>query len=92
VRARIRSAWAAFAALLVIGSPEIARACSVCMSGTEDENRLAFILTTVFMTFLPLGMIGGMVWYLRRRHLALAAARQAAYLADLSGRTRPIAD
>ncbi len=50
-------------------------ACAVCGVGLE-ESRLAFILTTAFLTFLPLMMIGGTIWWLRRRALALAEGDQ----------------
>jgi hypothetical protein len=54
-------------ATLWLAHPGIAAACSVCMSGREDENQLAFILTTVFLTFLPLGLIGGVILWVRNR-------------------------
>ena len=63
--------WLSAVAVLVVWSPELSQACSVCSAGREDENRLAFILTTAFLTFLPLSMIGGCVWYLRGRYLQL---------------------
>ena len=53
----------AAAALLFPGAAE---ACAVCGPGTE-ESRVAFILTTAFMTALPLALIGGVVSWLRRR-------------------------
>ncbi len=40
--------------------------CPVCFSATE-ENRYAFMWTTVFMTFLPLGLIGGVIYWFRRK-------------------------
>ena len=52
-------------------APSAALACAVCAGGTSD-NRIEFILTTALLTFLPLGLIGGVIWYLRRRYLALA--------------------
>jgi hypothetical protein len=55
---------ALFALLLL--APDVARACSVCFSGT-DETRLMFLLTTGLLTFLPLALIGGLVFYVRRR-------------------------
>ncbi len=66
-----KNLWLSAVAVLVVWSPELSQACSVCSAGREDENRLAFILTTAFLTFLPLSMIGGFVWYLRRRYLQL---------------------
>ena len=56
---------------LLLLAPGLAQACPVCFSG-EDANRLAFTTTAVFMTFLPLIMIGGTVYWLWR----LAQARQ----------------
>ena len=63
--------FASVLALAIVLSPQLASACAVCMTGKEDETRLAFIVTTAFMTFLPLGLIGGFVWWLRRRALAM---------------------
>jgi hypothetical protein len=58
---------------LVIGlaTPKLAVACAVCGGGTAD-NRIEFILTTAFLTFLPLILIGGVVYGLRRRYLQVA--------------------
>jgi len=52
-------------------SPSVVLACSVCQGGTAD-NRIEFILTTALLTFLPLGLIGGVIFGLRRRYLSLA--------------------
>ncbi len=71
-----KSAWLPAVAVLIVWSPEISQACSVCSAGREDENRLAFILTTAFLSFLPLSIIGGFVWYLRRRSLELGLAAE----------------
>ncbi len=52
--------------------PASAWACAVCVTGQEDETRNAFLLTTVFMSALPLAMIGSIVgwllWRVRRLH------------------------
>jgi hypothetical protein len=53
-------------------TPHAALACSVCYSA-NDGNRLAFLLTTIFLSFLPLGIIGGVVYWLWR-HVAARAA------------------
>ncbi len=55
-------------ALLLL--PGAAGACSVCFSATE-ENRIAFIATTVFLSVLPLSLLGGIGWWLRRRVLEM---------------------
>ena len=66
---RIGITW--LAPVLAAALPRAAAACAVCSGGTTD-NRLEFIATTAFLTFLPLGLMGGIFWYLRRRYLALA--------------------
>jgi len=63
VRGAIRSLCAA----LVVGSPEIAQACSVCSAGRDDEVRAAFVGTTIFLSVLPPVAIGAGVLWLRRR-------------------------
>lgn len=45
---------------------DLAHACPSCASPLE-ENRQAFVDTTILLTVLPLAMIGGFVWWLRRR-------------------------
>ena len=55
-------------AMLLVVAPRAGQACSVCFSAT-DANRAAFILTTGFLTFLPLRLIGGLGWWVRRRYL-----------------------
>ncbi len=63
--ARGRRLWAPVFALAVVAWPRWADACSVCMSGREDENQLAFLLTTAFLSIAPLAMIGGIALYIR---------------------------
>ncbi len=53
--------------------PRAAAACAVCTSGREDETQLAFLLTTIFMSILPLAIVGGGVWWLVRRSRQLNA-------------------
>ena len=72
---------AAALALLLVAAPRLAEACAVCMSGREDENQLAFILTTIFLSVLPPACIGGAIYWLVRR------ARQAE--ADEAARREP---
>lgn len=59
---------------LALWLPRVAEACSVCGVGQDDETRRAFILTTAFMTVLPLAMFGGIVWWFVRRARALEAS------------------
>ena len=53
--------------VLTVIFPDVAHACPVCFDSRE-ENRVAFIATTAFLTFLPLGLIGAMVFTLFRLH------------------------
>ena len=61
--------------LVSIALPRIASACAVCFSG-RDETRLAYVLTTVLLTALPLALLGGFLWWLRRRARALECETQ----------------
>jgi hypothetical protein len=54
------------ALLLVVALPDVAHACPVCFD-PRDENRVAFLATTVFMSLFPLGMVGGLGLWLRKR-------------------------
>jgi hypothetical protein len=49
---------------------ELAHACPSCASPLE-ENRQAFVDTTIFLTVVPLMMIGGFIWWLRRKLRAM---------------------
>ena len=51
---------------LVAILPETVSACPVCFD-SSDENRQAFIATTVFLSLLPLGMVAGAGLYVRKR-------------------------
>lgn len=52
--------------LLLVVVPDVAHACPVCFDPRE-ENRVAYLATTAFMSLFPLGMIGGVGVWLRRR-------------------------
>jgi hypothetical protein len=62
--AGVRAALVVAAAL---AAPRAAAACAVCSSGREDEARIAFLWTTVFLSALPLLLAGGIALWLRRR-------------------------
>jgi len=59
--------------------PRAAEACAVCMSGREDDTQRAFLAGTLLLSTLPLALIGGIAWWIRRRvrEEAAAAARRA---------------
>lgn len=54
------------AVALVAFLPDVAWACPVCFDPRE-ENRVAFLATTVFLSLVPLGMVGGLGLWLRKR-------------------------
>ena len=51
---------------LLVGLPDSLWACPVCFD-PRDENRVAFLATTIFMSLFPLGMVGGVGLWLRKR-------------------------
>jgi len=61
-----RLAVVALALTWLLLVPEVAHACPVCFD-SSDENRQAFLVTTAFLTLLPLGMVGGAGLWLRKR-------------------------
>ncbi len=60
-------------ALVVV--PAAALACPSCVN-TQEENRVAYLVTTAFLSLLPLAMMGGIGFWLWRS--ARAAARASA--------------
>lgn len=62
-------------AALLVALPGAAHACPVCFDPRE-ENRAAFFATTVFLSLLPLGMVAGVVLWLRRRMRTLDRAAE----------------
>ena len=54
------------ALMLLLVFPDIAYACPVCFD-PRDENRVAFLATTIFMSLFPLSMVGGVGLWLRQR-------------------------
>jgi len=60
---------AAILALLLTLAPELAHACAVCGAGVdEDQSRLAYLLTTISLSLLPLALFGGFFLYVRSKH------------------------
>jgi hypothetical protein len=60
-------------AWLIVQLPAVAQACSVCTAGRDEENAAAFLLSTIFMSLLPLIAIGTLVYVLWRRIQKLEA-------------------
>ncbi len=84
---RIRMLLALACGWLVIQLPRVAAACAVCTAGRDEENQLAFLLTTIFMSVLPLAVIGSVVFVLWRRIRKLEASRQDGAEAARAGET-----
>ena len=63
----IRFALALMVSTVVLLAPQLAAACAVCFTGRADETRVAFIVTTGFLTALPILLVGTLVWWLCRR-------------------------
>lgn len=75
---------AALLATLLLLAPRVSQACAVCMSGREEASQWAFIGTTIALSLLPLALIGGMVWWLRRRLREMEAQEAERRVAALS--------
>jgi hypothetical protein len=81
----LRLAWLVPAAMcLALAVADPAAACAVCTGGQTDQVRYAFLWTTGLLSALPLGLIGGVVWFVRRRARELAAKRAQPAEATLS--------
>jgi hypothetical protein len=74
------ASWVVAAA--VLATPAIARACAVCTAGREEENQLSYLLTTIFMSLLPLVAVGTLGFVLWRRFKKLEAELEARGEAD----------
>ena len=52
---------------MVLAAPAAALACPVCGTSGTDNNAWAYGAMTVVLSVLPLGMIGGVVYWVSRR-------------------------
>ena len=67
----MRRAAAALAAALLVAAPAVTHACAVCVAGTE-RNRMAFFVTTIILSLLPLAIIAlGAAWIWSRARAVL---------------------
>ena len=69
-------ALASLVCLVLLALPGAAEACAVCFQAKTDATRVAFIASTAAMTFLPLAVVGGVAWWVRRKFVQ-AEARSA---------------
>jgi len=63
--------------VLVLLAPLDAAACPLCIAAQDKSVQIAYMAASAFMTFLPLGLIGGLVYWLRRRARQLALEEEA---------------
>lgn len=68
----------------LVAAPRLAEACAVCTSGREDESNTAFLISTIFLSLLPLAGLGTLVFVVWRRLRALEAGREPAAAASSS--------
>lgn len=74
---RLRGLCALALAALAVAAPEIAAACSVCGAGRDDKSQFAFLIGSIFLSVLPLALIGTAVYVLVRRARRIAAEEAA---------------
>ena len=55
-----------FVLAFLVALPDAAHACAVCFDPRE-ENRIAFLVTTAFLTLFPLSLVGMAGAFLRKR-------------------------
>ncbi|MEX2207527.1 MAG: hypothetical protein WEF50_14975 [Myxococcota bacterium] len=70
-----KAVWIAMATL--VAAPLDVLACPSCLAAQDSDVQMAFISATAFLTFLPLALIGGLVYWLRRRMRQLDAEEAA---------------
>jgi len=67
-----RLAAAAVAAAITL-LPALATACAVCGAGAKERSNVAFLISTIFLSLLPLAaIVGGLLWLRRHAREALA--------------------
>ena len=73
----VRAAWLSLLGVTIALAPRVAWACAVCTGKDDAAVSLAMLKGTALLSLLPLALIGGLVWYLRRRAREVAAGRVA---------------
>lgn len=74
----VRHGSVALLPALLLVAPRLAAACPVCRPGDGDPAQLGFLMGTIFLSLLPLALVGGAVLWLRHRIRRLAAEESAA--------------
>jgi uncharacterized membrane protein YhhN len=52
---------------LLLLAPSVSQACSQCLATRTRETKIAFIATTVFLSVMPLLLVGAIALWLRKR-------------------------
>ena len=63
----IHRTLALLAGTIAVATPRLATACAVCLGGTGGGTQRAFAIGSLFLSVLPLVVIGGAILYLRHR-------------------------
>lgn len=50
----------------LLALPDAALACAVCGASSVERSQMAFLGTTILLSLLPLALIGGGLWWVRR--------------------------
>lgn len=58
----------------IVCAPRVLMACAVCTAGRDDESNAAFLVSTIFLSLLPLLALGTFVYVLWRRFQKLEQA------------------
>lgn len=82
---RVRVACGAWLAACLVAAPRLAEACAVCSPNAADPSGSAFARASLFLSLLPLFMLGGIGWWIWRRARQIAAD-EAAGVIRLPGR------
>lgn len=75
-------------AAAIVFSPRALLACAVCTSGRDDESNAAFLVSTIFLSLLPLGALGTLVFVLWRRFQKIEQASGGAGVAREAARAQ----
>ena len=73
----VRVLAAATLGALVVCSPRLAWACSVCSGGANDQTQVGFLAGSLLLSILPLALIGGIALWIRGRARRITAQQVA---------------
>ena len=81
----IHRTLALLAGTIAVATPRLATACAVCLGGTGGGTQRAFAIGSLFLSVLPLAVIGGAILYLRHRAKTIEREANARRLAATPG-------